>query len=107
MEATHEKIGLLFVHGMGEQKRWDHLTSAVLELAELLRQSGEEPIVSVTDRTGDWDFPIGAAHPDGLAPVTLSYTFTDRAAPGSRRSGGTSFTNVSKPSGRIWAPAPG
>jgi hypothetical protein len=82
MDPTREKIGLLFVHGMGEQKRWDHLTSSVIELAELMRHGGGEPIVSVIDRTADWDLPPGAAHPAGLAPVTLIYTFSDWPGPG-------------------------
>jgi hypothetical protein len=57
--ATVERVGLLFVHGIGEQKRFEHLTSSVRQLAELIRCTDESAQVSVVDRTHDWKPPIG------------------------------------------------
>lgn len=71
----HERVGLLFVHGIGEQKRFDHLRASVTEFAELMKQSGdagEKFACTVLDRTQDWKIEPGGAHPDGLAPVTLT-----------------------------------
>ena len=64
-------IGLLFVHGIGEQERWDHLRNSVRELAELILQTEGQPRVTVTDRTENWPHPPGEQNPDGLAPITL------------------------------------
>jgi hypothetical protein len=69
-----ERIGLLFVHGMGEQERWAHLHSSVVELAELLRHTGDDKAsVSVVDRTAGWELPPDRPHPGGIAPITLQY----------------------------------
>lgn len=77
------RIGLLFVHGIGQQEPWEHLRSAAARLAELLRdhpQSGAS--VSIVDRTGDWDDPldpprvIDQKNSKGLvplAPMTIQY----------------------------------
>jgi hypothetical protein len=72
--AEAQKIGLLFVHGMGEQPRWDHLRSSVGEFAELLLQTDSESRVTVVDRTDDWPHPPGQPDPGGLAPITLTLT---------------------------------
>jgi hypothetical protein len=60
---------LLFVHGVGEQKRFDHLRSSVLELAEVMRRVGAR--ATVVDRTASWSLPPGCPHPSGIAPIEL------------------------------------
>lgn len=67
-----ERIGLLFVHGIGEQKRFEHLTSSVAELAELLDGADARTRVSIVDRTPGWMLPPGEQDPDGVPPITLS-----------------------------------
>jgi hypothetical protein len=67
-----KKIGLLFVHGIGEQKRFEHLTNSVRELAELYRLADQRVAVSVVDRTADWKVPPGSPDLTGPAPMTLS-----------------------------------
>lgn len=73
VDSEAERIGLLFVHGVGEQQRWDHLRSSVQELAELLLQTGDNPRVTMIDRTGDWPHPPGHPDPAGLAPIVLIF----------------------------------
>jgi hypothetical protein len=76
-----ERIGLLFVHGIGEQKRFEFLRSSVVQFAELMKQSGGEGEVfgaSVVDRTADWKLAHGEPHPDGLSPVTLTLASQQR-----------------------------
>ena len=77
-EIESQKIGLLFVHGMGEQPRWNHLKSSVGEFAELLLQTDPQARVTVVDRTDDWPHRPGQQDPDGLAPVTLTFTTPER-----------------------------
>ncbi len=70
-----ERVGLLFVHGIGEQKRFDHLRASVTEFAELMKQSGEDGekfACTILDRTPDWKIEPGGTHPQGLTPVTLT-----------------------------------
>ncbi|MBY0283551.1 MAG: hypothetical protein K2W81_06265 [Sphingomonas sp.] len=70
-----KQVGLLFVHGIGEQKRFDHLRASVVEFAELMRQADDGPFsCAVTDRTKGWELPPGDAHPHGLSPITLRVT---------------------------------
>lgn len=78
MPLEPERVGLLFVHGIGEQARWDHLRASALELAELLRQRGDACTVTVADRTGEWQLPPGGPHPEALSPLTLTYASADR-----------------------------
>ncbi len=72
------QIGLLFVHGIGEQKRFEHLTSSVREFAELMHQADRTASVSIIDRTGDWKTPPGQPDSGSRAPITLTVTSTDR-----------------------------
>lgn len=67
-----ERVGLLFVHGIGEQKRFEHLRSSVRQLAELIRCSELDVQVSVVDRTADWPQAPGQPSLDGPAPITLT-----------------------------------
>lgn len=70
-----EQVGLLFVHGIGEQKRFEHLRSSVVEFAELMRQADDGPYsCSIVDRTDDWKLPPGEPDPQGLSPITLQVT---------------------------------
>jgi len=78
-EATSSKmkvsrVGLLFVHGIGEQKRFEHLKSAVAEFAEYMVQAEGEAgaSASLVDRTDDWKLPPGSPDPNRLAPITLT-----------------------------------
>ncbi len=73
-----ERIGLLFVHGIGEQKRFEHLTGSVTEIAEFMRQCESEAQVSVVDRTAEWKFPPGHPDPAGTAPITLTFQSKER-----------------------------
>ncbi|MBX9886026.1 MAG: hypothetical protein K2X68_13755 [Novosphingobium sp.] len=65
-----ETVGLLFVHGIGQQKRFDHLTGSVSEIAELLRRDGHTTC-AVIDRTAGWQGAVGEPTATGVAPVTL------------------------------------
>jgi hypothetical protein len=78
MEPTQERIGLLFVHGVGEQKRWEHLKSSVHEFAELMRGSGGPANITVVDRTDSWQLPPGERHPQGLSPLSLHFSSDER-----------------------------
>ena len=66
------KVGLLFVHGIGEQERFDHLRRSVGELAEIIKGEGKRR-VTVTDRTEGWkrepDAPEFGAY--ATAPMTV------------------------------------
>lgn len=77
-EPERERIGLLFVHGVGEQQRWDHLRSSVHEFAELMRRVEPPSSVTVTDRIAEWKPGPGEPHPDGVAPMTLTFTSSKR-----------------------------
>jgi hypothetical protein len=77
-----QKVGLLFVHGIGQQTRWEHLRSAVVEIAELLgTHGGTRASVSVVDRTGDWQPPPGEPDIASPAPITVSLRSPDASAP--------------------------
>src|SRR5436190_16635019 len=76
--AKKDRIGLLFVHGIGEQERWDHLRSSVHELAELMLQTEDHPRVNVVDRTDNWPHPAGEQDPQGVAPITLTVSTAER-----------------------------
>jgi hypothetical protein len=71
------KVGLLFVHGIGEQKRWEFLTGTATQFAELMRQTRDKVAVSVavTDRTKDWKYPPGEPNKCSGAPVSLSVEY--------------------------------
>jgi hypothetical protein len=71
---TTETVGLLFVHGIGEQDRWEHLRQSVVELAELLRLfSGTSAGISVIDRTEDWQGAPGEPSLNGPAPISVRW----------------------------------
>lgn len=80
MTASTEKIGLLFVHGIGEQKPFDHVKGSVAELAELLARGSDSAFVScaVEDRTADRDWPIGQPTAGGDAPILLRVNVVPR-----------------------------
>lgn len=84
MTRPTEKIGLLFVHGIGEQKPFEHLKSSVSELAELLARGSDTSFVScaVEDRTADWTLPVGAPTANGDAPITLRVNVVPRKGAG-------------------------
>jgi|GEM_PF-1985883 len=69
-----ERIGLLFVHGIGEQKRFEHLRNSAREYAELLQQSHEDAVVTVTDRTDVSPLPAGTA------PLTIRFRSKETGA---------------------------
>lgn len=71
-DVPAQHIGLLFVHGIGEQKRFEHLTNSVTEFGELMLQSDQEASVSIINRTADWKLPPGQPDATGLAPITLT-----------------------------------
>lgn len=80
MAEKPRRIGLLCVHGIGEQERWEHLTSTTSKLAELLRKHPDRRArVAIIDRTQSWDAPAGK--PDisepTLAPITIQYRASD------------------------------
>ena len=69
-----ERVGLLFVHGIGQQKRWEHLRASVVEVAELLaKHSGKRASVSVIDRTDETQPPAGEPAIAADAPITIAY----------------------------------
>jgi hypothetical protein len=73
-----KRIGLLFVHGIGEQERFEHLTGSVRELAELMLGAILDSSVSVIDRTRDWDLKPGVPDPDKRAQMTLTLRTPDK-----------------------------
>lgn len=79
MTVPTEKIGLLFVHGIGEQKPFEHLKGSVADLAELLARGSDSAFVScaVEDRTTDRDWPVGVTA-GGEAPITLRVNVVPR-----------------------------
>ncbi len=70
-EIATEHVGLLFVHGIGEQRRFEHLKSSVGEFAELMRQTDAGISCTIVDRTEQWPHLAGTVAPDRLAPITL------------------------------------
>ena len=52
--GARKRVGVLFVHGVGEQLRFEHFTSSVRQFAELMRQADSNAAVSIIDRTKDW-----------------------------------------------------
>ncbi|HEX8625772.1 MAG TPA: hypothetical protein VF782_11935 [Allosphingosinicella sp.] len=73
-----KRIGLLFVHGIGEQARFEHLTGSVRELAELMLRAIPNSSVSVVDRTSGWTAAPGVPDPGGRAPMTLTLRTPDK-----------------------------
>jgi hypothetical protein len=67
-----QRVGLLFVHGIGEQKRFEHLINSAGQLAEQLRRADARARISIVDRTTDWSLAPGERHPAGMPPITLS-----------------------------------
>jgi hypothetical protein len=69
---THERIGILVVHGIGECKRFDHVRGVARDLAEHFKAI-KAGAVSVVDHSRDPDYPLapafGAAAP---APITVN-----------------------------------
>jgi hypothetical protein len=72
-----ERIGLLFVHGVGEQARFGHLISSVRELSELMLQTEPRARITVVDRTPKWKLPPGRPDPKGVAPITMTFIGAD------------------------------
>jgi hypothetical protein len=77
-EQISDRIGLLFVHGVGEQKRWEHLHASVLEFAELIRRSAGAPSVTIVDRTANWGLPAGTPNLKGEAPISMDVRLPTR-----------------------------
>ena len=70
------RVGLLFVHGIGEQARFEHLHGAATRLAQLLKNHPHrDASVSVVDRTDYWSVPPGEPQisPPAHAPMTVHY----------------------------------
>lgn len=78
-QAKEERIGLLFVHGIGEQKPWEHLRNSVLELAELFRQSDHVSGVNINDNTAAWSVRTGEPAFD-RAPLSMDVRTADGGA---------------------------
>lgn len=81
MTKSEETIGLLFTHGIGEQKRFEFLKASVLQFAELMKQCGdgdEKFTCTLIDRTADWKAPPGEPDPKGPSPITLTLESTRR-----------------------------
>lgn len=72
------RIGLLFVHGMGEQKRWEHLRNTVRDFAELMRVEFSDYQVNVLDRTEGWKPDPSEPIIEGLAPISLTLKHYDK-----------------------------
>lgn len=78
--AAPRRIGLLFVHGIGQQVRWEHLHSSASRLAQLLKDHPQRGAsVSVVDRTEGWSAPAGKPEisPPSRAPMTIQYRTAD------------------------------
>ena len=79
--SKSRRIGLLFVHGIGQQKPWEHLHKSAAQLTELLRvHPHNDASVSIVDRTDEWDETPErprirnageGEHP--AAPITIHY----------------------------------
>ena len=75
------RIGLLFVHGIGEQEPWEFLRKSARNMAELLRvHPNNGANISIVDRTADWGDPLAVPrikrphekeHP--APPMTIQY----------------------------------
>ncbi|WP_010544250.1 hypothetical protein [Sphingomonas elodea] len=78
------RIGLLFVHGIGEQKPFEHLRTSVAELAELMARGSAESVIScaVEDRASAHVLPPGTPTAAGEAPITLRVRVAARAPGG-------------------------
>lgn len=71
-DATKVKrIGLLFVHGIGEQRRFEHLTATARDFAELIKQQTATS-VSLVDRTEIWNESADRPVPGPCASTPLS-----------------------------------
>ena len=84
---AQETIGLLFVHGIGEQKRFEHLREMAGQFAELMRQaesdtasdgSGEVFGCAVEDKTEDWTLPPGQPDSQGESPIRITLESSSR-----------------------------
>ena len=53
MPAKPEEVGLLLVHGIGEQKPLEHLRCAASEFASALSSRRDLARMGIVDRTGD------------------------------------------------------
>jgi hypothetical protein len=71
------RVGLLFVHGIGEQKRFEHLTSTARDFAELMRQTFPEARCSVEDKSSTWEIPPGKPTISHDAPVKITLSESD------------------------------
>lgn len=88
-----EQAGLLFVHGVGEQERWEHLRSSVVEVAQLLgAHCGKRASVSVVDGTqggsgsgsggGSGEWPHAPGEPDITSPAPITIALRQQEAGG-------------------------
>jgi hypothetical protein len=71
--VAKQRIGLLVVHGIGEQKRFEYLKSIITQFAEILRQREGPCRISTVDRTESWKALAGEPELTGDAPMTLSF----------------------------------
>lgn len=71
------RIGLLFVHGIGEQKRFKHLLKTASDLAELMLQADPGSTMVTLDLTADWKLPAGTVDPGGKVPLSMTLTASD------------------------------
>ena len=71
--SAPEKIGLLFVHGIGEQKRFEFLSNSVREFAELMKAADGAARINIIDRTEGWALPPGKPDAVSEAPITMVY----------------------------------
>lgn len=71
------RAGLLFVHGIGEQKRFEHLLEAASDIAELMLQADPGSTIVTLDLTADWKLPAGTVDPSGRVPLSMTLTGSD------------------------------
>jgi len=67
------KVGLLFVHGIGQQQPFEHLRASVSEIAELLGRD-KDTSCAVTDRTEGWKDPVGTVTTTSADTVPITLT---------------------------------
>lgn len=77
-----ERVGVVFVHGIGEQKRFEHLTGEALQLIRTLQADPRVERVSVQPRSVQ-DAHFAAKHEfwraEGEAPVRIDVLWKDPA----------------------------
>ncbi len=74
--VTPRRVGLLFVHGIGEQERWEHTRGAATRLAQLLKDHpNRNASVNLVDHTQGWSALAGAPEiaPPERAPIVIQY----------------------------------